>query len=78
MNQIARADHKYNAHVSAAVHLTYIACDGIAKEVFKQAQKKKVVTLKEDEEDTTRELMVEKIIDIVWKESPTYMVRAEV
>lgn len=78
MSQILRADPKYKKHVSAAGHLIYIDCDGTAKEIIQQAEKNTVLTLKRYDRDATPESLVEKIIDVISKESPTDAFRAEV
>lgn len=78
MIQLAMEDPKNKSHVSAAGHLLYMAGDGTAKQMIKQAEKSKLLTLKGIPEDTTRELLGGSIINIISRESPTDAVRAEV
>lgn len=47
-----------------------MACDGTAKKMIKQAEKKKVLALKGDEEDTIRKVLIEEIINFTSKKSP--------
>lgn len=57
--------------------MTYLSCDDIAQNLLSQAQKSGRINLSGDQEDKDRSKLIESIISIIAKDSPTEKVRQE-
>ena len=74
----SEVDTKSKAILKGAGHLIYMACDDCAQQMLRSAEKTGSLTLKGDVNDPTREMLVEDIINVIAKDSPTEIVRMEV
>lgn len=75
---VANSDKKYKGILSAAGNLIYWACDVHAQDMLQKAELAGELNLDGSEDDEDRTNLVESIINIIAKESPTDKLRQEV
>lgn len=78
INNCAIVDTKHRAILASIGHNIYLACDKIARELLKQAEKTGRLNMDGDESDPTRVNLVTAILDIVAKDTPNEAVMREV
>ena len=74
----SEVDSKSKAMLKGAGHLIYMACDDYAQQMLRSAEKSGTLSLKGEQNDPEKQLLVESIINVIAKESPTELVRLEV
>ena len=78
LRMFSEVENKSKAMLKGAGHLIYMVCDDFAQQMLRSAEKSGTLSLKGGKDGPTREKLVEKIINIIAKESPTEIVRMEV
>ena len=71
------SDNKYKAVIHGIGHIIYIACDDNSQELLARAEKSGSVNLEGRDGDGTIQRMVEKIINVISKDTPSERVRRE-
>lgn len=78
LNMFAEVDTKSRATLNGAGPLIYTSCDDFAQQMIQSAEKSGIVCVKGNRNDPTREDLVEQIVNIIAKDSPTELMRMEV
>ena len=78
LTQFAKVDSKSKAILEGAGHLIYLSCDTLSQELLNQAEKSGELVLDGQQDDVSRNKMVEKILNTIAKDTPTEKVKREV
>ena len=74
----AEADNKAKDMLCGAGHIIYMACDSVAQDMLRKAELLGNVCLEGHENDPKRVKLVEEVLSVIAKESPSEKVRHEV
>ena len=78
IRKFGESDNKYKPLLYCIGHIIYMGCDENAQEVLARAEKSGAVNLEGRDDDITQQGIVQEIINIIAKDTPSERVRREV